>query len=262
MRSLPARFRALAAGVALVAALVGPFAMPSYAQPAPVASPTPAPTPTPASIVATGQIVDLERGYIVFSTGDAFKLAPAARIVDAATGQPPSYAIVPGDFASIVIDEADALVTGVEISSEPLAAPVRIADVPRALVSRASAPVPNPDLVPPPMLSPSRLSADVLVTIVVEVPPETPLSDDVYIATDTSGWNAQAIAMQRVDGRRFRIQVHLKGGTQFRYLFTRGSWQSVERDRAGLARAPRTLFVPGGDSMIVSAVVDRWADIR
>lgn len=225
------------------------------------ADPTPAASTSPGSLVATGQVVDFERGYIVFSTGDAFKLAPQVHVVDDATMSPPAYPIGPGVFAAITIDETSALVTDVRTSLAPLVERTPVAEVPRALVSAASTPVPNPDLAPPPMLPVSRLSRDVLVTIDVEVPPDTPYGDDVYVTTDTSGWNAQAIEMQRLDGRRFRIQVHLKPGTEFRYLFTRGSWQKVERDRAGLAREPRTLVVRGGDSMVVSAVVYRWSDV-
>ena len=261
---------AMRSRIASVIVLFGLLAgSPSIARPAPAppASPSPAPSVTASassssSIVATGQIVDLERGYVVFSTGDAFKLAPDARVVDDATSQTPTYTVGAGVFAAITIDETSALVTDVRTSLRPLAARTPISEVPRAVVSIASTPVPNPDLVPPAILPPSRLSSDVLVTIDVEVPPETPYTDDVFITTDTSGWNAQAIKMQRLDGRRFRIQVHLKGGTEFRYLFTRGSWQSVERDRADLSRAPRTLFVPGGDSMVVSATVYRWADVQ
>lgn len=240
---------------------------PSPASPSP-ASPTPAPvasaSPTPSAvpIVASGQIVDFERGYIVFATGDAFKLDPAARITDIKTGTAPSYAIVPGVFGTITIDQSTALVTDVRTSPDPLAEGIRIAQIPRALVSVASSPKPNPDLAPPPETLRSQLSSAVRVTIDVEVPPETPLTDDIYITTDSSGWNAQAIKMQRINGRHFRIQVDLKGGTQFRYLFTRGSWQSVERARSGLARDPRTLYVPGGDSMVLDTTVYRWADIQ
>ena len=231
-----------------------------------VASPTPSPSPTssatPTSIIASGQIVDLERGYIVFATGDAFKLDPKVRVTDDKTGAAPSYAIVPGVFASITIDQSTALVTDIRTSLDPLVEGVRMGQIPRALVSVASSPKPNPDLAPPPETLHSQLSSAVRVTIDVEVPPETPLTDDIYITTDSSGWNAQAIKMQRVNGRHFRIQVDLKGGTQFRYLFTRGSWQSVERARSGLARDPRTLYVPGGDSMVLDATVYRWADIQ
>ncbi|HYK54192.1 MAG TPA: hypothetical protein VEV38_11730 [Candidatus Eremiobacteraceae bacterium] len=228
----------------------------------PSATPTPSANPTSLPVIASGQIVDLERGYIVLATGDAFKLDPAVRIIDDKTGAAPSYAIVPGVFGSITIDQATALVTDVRTSLEPLAEGIQVAQIPRALVSVASSPQPNPDLAPPPVMLRSQLSSAVRVTIDVEVPPETPLTDDIYITTDSSGWNAQAIKMQKVDGRHFRIQVDLKGGTQFRYLFTRGSWQSVERARSGLARDPRTLFVPGGDSMVLDATVYRWADIQ
>lgn len=215
-----------------------------------------------APLVASGQVVDLEKGYIVFATGDAFKLDPAVRIVDDRTGTAPTYAIAPGTFAKITIDQTTALVTNVRTSLDPLTEGVEIVEIPRSLVSAASSPKKNPDLRPPPATFKSQLSSTVRVAIDVEVPPETPLGDDIYITTDTSGWNAQAIKMQRVNGRHFRIQIDLKGGTQFRYLFTRGSWQTVERARSGLARDPRTLFVPGGDSMVLDATVYRWADIQ
>ncbi|HEY7994491.1 MAG: hypothetical protein ACHQY2_02305 [Candidatus Eremiobacterales bacterium] len=229
---------------------------------APSASPSASPTAAPSPLIASGQVVDLERGYIVFASGDAFKLDPAVRIVDDRTGSAPSYAIAPGIFASITFDPTTSLVTDVRTSLDPLAEGMPVTRIPRALVSVASSPQPNPDLAPPPTTFHSQLSSAVRVTIDVEVPPETPLGDDIYITTDTSGWNAQAIKMQRVNGRHFRIQVDLKGGTQFRYLFTRGSWPSVERARSGLARDPRTLFVPGGDSMVLDATVYRWADIQ
>lgn len=256
--------RMLLAAFAACALLLG--ATPLHAQPAPAASPSPTTTagPTPAGVplIASGQIVDIERGYIVFASGDAFRLDPAARVIDDNTSLSPSYVVGPGVFASITIDRTTALVTEVRTSLRPLPEGAPVSDVPRALVSVASSPQPNPDLAPPPLRFRSQLSKDVIVTIDVEVPPETPYGDDIYVTTDASGWNAQAIKMQRIDGRRFRIQVHLKGGTQFRYLFTRGSWQSVERDRSGLERAPRTLSVPGGDSMVVSTTVYRWADVQ
>ena len=208
-----------------------------------------------------GQVVDFERGYIVFASGDAFKVAPTATIVDDLTGAPPRYAISPGTFAVATLDAATALVTSIRISSKPIPEGTPAAQVPRQFVSAASKPQPNPDLAPPRVSYESKLSRDVLVTVSVEVPPETPYSDDIYIATDSSGWDAQAIKMQRVDGRHFRIQIHLRGGVEFHYLFTRGSWQSVERDKSGLRRQPRFLSVPGGDFMVVNLTVYRWADI-
>ena len=256
----------VAAAVALAIPSPSPAPLPSPAAsmtvaPSPAASPAPTASASPAVLLIDGQIVDYERGYLVFSSGDAFKLSQDAMVVDDATGAPPGYAIVPGLYAAAELDESSALVTSVRIAAHPLLGGTPAAQVPKQYVSVASPLVANPDLAPPPVRYVSKLSPDVLVTITVEVPADTPFGDDIYLTTDSSGWNAQAIKMQRIDGRHFRIIVHLKGGAQFHYLFTRGSWQSVERDRSGLARAARFLQVPGGDAMTVSLTVFRWADL-
>lgn len=263
---------ALRFGLAMIVAAASPVPASPSPTPAPIvspasptsASPLPVPSASPIAgpLLVNGQIVDCEKGYIVFASGDAFKLAPDATIVDDASGAAPAYAITPGLYAVAELDQSTALVTSVRTSVRPLPQGTPAAKVPQQFVAVASARVPNPDLAPPPVRYTSALSPDVLVTVTVEVPPDTPYTDDVYITTDSSGWNAQAIKMQRIDGRHFRILVHLKGGAEFHYLFTRGSWQSVERDRSGLQRSPRFLQVPGGDSMTVSLTVFRWADLQ
>ena len=48
----------------------------------------------------------------------------------------------------------------------------------------------------------ARPSFLVAVAFVVTVPPTTPLNDDVYISTDASGWNPQAIKLDRIDGQK------------------------------------------------------------
>jgi hypothetical protein len=219
------------------------------------------PSPTPQPLLFNGQIIDLERGYVVFSTGDAFKLSPDATVVDAATRARPRYAIEPGVYAVASLAQASGLVTELRVSQHPLAVGTPIAQVPRQFVVAVSSPQPNPDLVPPRARYTSVLSRSVGVVITVEVPPDTPFTDDVYMATDTSGWNPQAIKMQRLDGRHFRIVLDVQGGTEIHYLFTRGTWATVERDRAGLQRKPRDLYVPGGDSETIDTTVERWADL-
>jgi hypothetical protein len=206
-------------------------------------------------------MIDLERGFIVFSSGDAFRLGMGAAIVDDKTGKPPSFALRPGLYALASLDPARAQVTSVRISKRPLQGGLPPEQVGRQYVALASSPLPNPDLEPKKTVYTSKLSASVLVSLTVQVPPDTPYVDDVYVATDTSGWNARAIKMQRLDGLHFRITVQLKGGTDFHYLFTRGSWQSVERNRAGLQRQARELYVPGGDALTIDATVFRWADL-
>lgn len=270
MKRLAAAF-AFAVTVAMSSG-VGGFGLPAGAGAAAASTPIPhpaqtappelaAPSPTPLPLLINGQVVDFERGYIVFSSGDAFRVAPEARTVDAATGAQPTYAIEPGIFAVAVLEPSSALVTLIRTSRRPLPQGTPAAQIPRQYVAAASSPKPNPDLVPRRSLFESRLSHATLVTITVQVPPNTPFTDDVYLATDTSGWNAQAIKMQRVDGLHFRIQSNLAAGTEFRFLFTRGTWKTVERDQAGLQRRPRTLFASGGDVQVIDATVYRWADL-
>jgi len=167
----------------------------------------------------------------------------------------------PGIFAVATLDVSSGLVLSLRTSRRPLPAGTPAAQIPRRYVIAASSPKPNPDLVERRAVYTSVLSKAVTVTVTVAVPPDTPFNDDVYMATDTSGWNPQAIKMQRLDGLHFRIQMDLRGGTEIHYLFTRGAWNDVERDRAGLQRKPRDLFVPGGDSQIVDATIYRWADL-
>jgi hypothetical protein len=236
------------------------------ATPIPQPSQTPppdiiAPTSTPLPLLVNGQVIDFERGFIVFSSGDAFKVAPNAGLIDDATGAPPTYAIAPGLYAVAYLDPTSGLVTAVHFARKPLPQGTPAGDMPRKYVAQLSPSQPNPDLAPAPGTFASRLSKDTLVRITVQVPPNTPFIDDVYIATDTSGWNPQAIKMQKADGQHYYIEVRLKTGTEFHYLFTRGSWNTAERDRAGLERKPRLLKLEGADAMRVDPTVYRWADL-
>ncbi len=264
------RRRTLLSSLAVVTAIVtGVFAQsiagaaPAVPQAAQTAPPDiPAPSQTPLPLIFSGQIVDLEGGFIVFATGDALKLAHGATIADYASGAPPVYALAPGVYAVATLDAASGDVKSVRTSRKPLSVGTPAALVPRRYVVAVSSPKPNPDLAPRQGLHPSILSKAVTVTVTVAVPPNTPFSDDVYMATDTSGWNAQAIKMQRLDGLHFQIRMELRGGSDIRYVFTRGTWSTVERDRAGLQRKPRSLFVAGGDAQIIDATVYRWADLQ
>ena len=221
------------------------------------ASPSPTPSATPGGVYAA-QAIDLERGYIVFAGGDALKIAAGAPVIDAGSGA--TAAFDPGMYAQVTLD-ATGLVTMGRLAQAPITGAPET-DVPRRFVVQASARFPNPDLIPPPRMYPaSKLTRLEQITITVTEPPQTPFTDEVYIGTDTSGWNARAIRMQRIDGRRFRVTMEVAPGSQFHYLFTRGSWQTVETDAAGLRRAPRTLVAQGAASLVVDASVQRWIDL-
>ncbi len=219
-----------------------------------------APSPTPLPLLVSGQLIDLERGFVVFASGDAFALSPTVAIVDNDTSQPPAYAVQPGVFALVALDPNTALVTSIRTALVPIPGGTPVAEVPHRYVAEASSPLPNPDIVPNRSAHVSKLSSTIQVDIVVEVPASTSYTDDVYMATDTSGWNPRAIRMQRIDGRHFRISLELPFNTDFHYMFTRGSWTTVERDRAGLQRQPRELAAGGAEELLINATVFRWAD--
>ena len=105
-------------------------------------------SPTPQPLLINGQIIDFERGYVVFSTGDALKAATGMRIIDAASGLPPNYALVPGTFALAALDPQNGNVVELRTSHKPLSGGVTAAQVPRQFVVAASSPKPNPDLQP------------------------------------------------------------------------------------------------------------------
>ncbi|MBV8490144.1 MAG: hypothetical protein JO199_06395, partial [Candidatus Eremiobacteraeota bacterium] len=100
----------------------------------------------------------------------------------------------------------------------------------------------------------------VLVTFTVEVPPETPMTASVYMTTDASGWNPQAVPMDRIDALHYSITRRINSGTVFRYLYDRGSFQSQETAENGLQRTPRELVLPDADVRTVKDTVYAWMD--
>lgn len=98
----------------------------------------------------------------------------------------------------------------------------------------ASGPQPNPDFAPPPRTLPSQLSS----AVPNDRRPGTAgdPADGRHLhhrATQAAGTRKRSRCSESTPAI-FQIQVDLKGGTQFLYLFTRGSWQPVERARSGL----------------------------
>ncbi|HXW76166.1 MAG TPA: hypothetical protein VEJ20_02020 [Candidatus Eremiobacteraceae bacterium] len=209
--------------------------------------------------VYTGQVIDLERGYVVFANGDALRLATDATVIDVRTNRSLTF-VQPGEYGAATLDASGA-VELLQIADTPFAQGIPIEQIPRADVVQLSPAKANQDLASniPPITS--KLTKTEVVTITAFVPSTTPFTDDVYITTDTSGWNPQAVKMARIDGRRFRAIMDVLPGTQFQFLFTRGSWSTVESDRAGLRRAPRTLYAAGAVALDVDATVQRWIDL-
>jgi len=218
------------------------------------------------AIVVTGQLLAYQDGYVFFTTGDGFHVAQNVTIHDAATNGPTSIVPAPRIWARATFD-ANGTVTELDLSRQPLPPEGSFDDVARFAVA-LSTPAPNPDLLPPSPAPGETMAAapkhytgqPVLVTFTVQVPPSTPFTATVYITTDTSGWNAQAIPMDRIDALHYQITRRLNSGTIFRYLYDRGSFQSVEIAENGLQRAPRQIVVPDVDVKGISDTVYAWID--
>ncbi|MBV8727003.1 MAG: hypothetical protein JO233_04395 [Candidatus Eremiobacteraeota bacterium] len=225
----------------------------------------------PASIVATGQVLDAQAGFVFFTTGDGFRIDPNAPILDYKTKLPTSLKIRPRMFARATFNPANGHITQLELSSLAVPPEGDLNSVRRFAVA-ASPQKPNPDLAPPTpgttrtgtllsALSREPLSGKpVLVTFTVQVPPSTRFSDPVYISTDLSGWNPQAVRMDRIDALHYRVVRRLSSGTVFYYRYTRGSQATAERGENGMEGAPRHLEILNLDVKDKDDVVYHWGD--
>jgi hypothetical protein len=218
-------------------------------------------------IVVSGQLLAYQQGYVFFTTGDGFRVARDIVIHDAKTGGPTSIAPAPRIWARATFDPSGT-VTELDLSRDPLPPQGSFDDVTRFAVA-FSTPAPNPDrLAYQPTPAPDQTSGPtqhftgqpVLVTFIVQVPPVTPFTSAVYITTDQSGWNAQAIPMDRIDALHYQITRRYPSGTIFHYLYDRGSFQSAEIAQNGLQRTPRNLVVPDADVRVVHDTVSAWQD--
>ncbi len=200
----------------------------------------------------TGQILDYERGYLFFTTGDGFRVAPDATIV----GVPRARR-----YARVTFDASGTIVR-VEVSSLKLPPEGDLGALARFAVAM-STPAPNPDLAPAQRAG--RCSRTVrgklvAVTINVQVPPTTALTDTVYMTSDQSGWNAQAYRLDRIDALHYRTMLKLYSGTTMHVLFDRGSAQSIQVAENGIEQQPYLLCIGDEDAQAFRSVVYRWAD--
>ncbi|MBC5800356.1 MAG: hypothetical protein GIX03_05155 [Candidatus Eremiobacteraeota bacterium] len=236
-------------------ALPIPSDLPSGQTPPPLTA-TATPSPSGQVVQWSGQILDDRGGFVFFTTGDGFRLAPAVKIDDAKSGGATTLAPVTRVYARAGFDTGNGAVVELALSKSPLPNAASYADIKKYAVA-LSPPKPNPDLLARGEGFSGRV---VLVTFTVEVPPRTPFNDPVYLATDVSGWSATAIRMDRVDALHYRVSQNYASGTTFLYRYTRGSWRSSERNQAGQEPRPHKLVVPNVDVEPVRDTVYAWGD--
>jgi hypothetical protein len=205
----------------------------------------------------TGQLLDVRNGYVFFTTGDAFKLAPAARIADYDTGKPTALLPRAKLFARAILDPATKQVVELDLTARHLPNDAAYAAAARQFTQTKTVSERAPEIVG------KRLTGkEVPVTLTVTVTPTTPLTADVYISTDASGWNPQAIKMDRIDGQRYRAIRRFASGTRFFFRVTRGTWNSVERGQNGLEPPAHEFFVNEVDAQGTNVTVYSWSDDR
>jgi hypothetical protein len=218
----------------------------------------------PQTIAVTGQLLAYQDGFVFFTTGDGFRAAPNV-VIRSINGGPTTLVPAPRVWARAHFDPTGTI-TELDLSLSALPQEGSFGDVASFAVALSS-PVPNPDLLPgspapgAPLAAREHFSGrPVLVTFVVQVPPNTAFNASVYITTDVSGWNPQAIPMDRADALHYQITRRINSGTIFRYLYDRGSFQSQETAENGLQRAPRQIVVTDADVRAVRDTVYAWTD--
>jgi len=233
------------------------------ARPAPLTTTPPTPPPLSATATASpsgflvrfsGQLLDYRNGFVFFTTGDGFRLDPNLKIVDS-KGAPTELTPLTGGYARAAFDTGSGNVVELALSATPLPNEASYESIKHFAVAR-STPVPNPDDSGGVALN----GKPVLVIFLVEVPPKTPFGDAVYVATDISNWQANAIRMDRVDALHYRIARDFASGTKFLYRYTRGSWRSSERGQDGLEVTPRKFVVGNADVQRITNTVYHWGD--
>jgi hypothetical protein len=194
-----------------------------------------------------GQILAIDSGYLVFTTGDAVRLGSTQPPADARRG-------LLGRPVRIALDTSTHAVTAIELDpGAPKPGEIDASALPRDQVSV------DPSTAQTRAVGGAGTEAGaVTVTIGVRVPDDTPPNDDVYLSTERTNFNAAELRMNRVDARRWTISLPLAAGTALHYMFTRGSYTTVERQRGGGIMTPRSLTaVPSAKT---DDTVARWAD--
>jgi hypothetical protein len=205
----------------------------------------------------SGQLLDVRNGYVYFSSGDAFKLAAAAKYADYDTGGPTTLQPRAKLFARAILDPATKEVVELDLTTKRLAQDATFAQVAQPLSATKTTTERAPEIVGIP-----ATGKEVAVAFVVTVPPTTPINARVYISTDASGWNPQAIQMDRIDGLRYRAVRRFASGTKFAFRVTRGSWNSVELGGDGLQAAPHEYYTKEVDAQEARVTVFSWSDNR
>ena len=176
-------------------------------------------------------------GYLVVSGGDALRVASACTCEQLPAG---SLAVVELDAEGRVVELHRA--TGSEAAADKLPPAAIVADPRSARTLRDK----------------EAAAQSVIVTLIVQVPADTPPGDDLYVSTERSGWSASELRMERLDPLHWTIALRLPKNQPLLYRYSRGSFPTLEAERSGGLVPPRKLTAKPG--LIVRDTVLRYAD--
>lgn len=101
-----------------------------------------------------------------------------------------------------------------------------------------------------------------VVNFVLEVPPNTPIEDTVFIMGNTpelGNWDPHAVPLNRLGYYRWQISINFSSGTTILYRYSRGSWITVEMGLYGEQISTRNLTVNGDTTLYDTAL--SWKDV-
>ncbi|XEY23252.1 alpha/beta hydrolase-fold protein [Candidatus Uabimicrobium helgolandensis] len=100
------------------------------------------------------------------------------------------------------------------------------------------------------------------ITFLVTVPENTPTDSDIYICgnhKNLGGWVPNATKLNKVGERQYQASFIFNEGTHLDYKFTRGSWETVEKDQNFFEYPDRSVYVTKGRT--VHFAIHNWADM-
>ena len=109
---------------------------------------------------------------------------------------------------------------------------------------------------------------DVFVTFIVTVPENTPESDTVFIAGTMNNWDpgsgegssSDDLPMTKISANQWQLTLSLSPNNSYEYKYTRGSWNSVEKDEQGNEIDNREVHVPFY-AITINDTVSTWRDV-
>lgn len=95
----------------------------------------------------------------------------------------------------------------------------------------------------------------------VTVPEYTPVTDSVYIVGSFNDWVPGELTMNKVADYAWQLIMELAENTTFEYKYTRGNWDTVEKDPNGAEIDNREIIIDS-TAIIINDEVASWRDIE